>query len=154
MRYVVTLLVAFAVACSQDNDHDHDHDKDKSHAHDSKMGGKLVDLDHVVQLEFVLDSKAGKLTAYVWDGHVENAVKVTQETIDVQVRPKGGDAFTIKLAAQTSKLSGNKPGNSSQFEAASDRLKGLDHIEGTVVRIKAKGNEWEGFEFHAGNDDH
>ena len=112
MRYILTLLVAFAVACGQDHDHDHDDhahadDNDKSHGHDAKMGGTLVDLDHVVQLEFVLDSKAGKLTAYVWDGHVENAVKVTQETIDVQVRPKGDDSFTIKLAAQTSKLSGN-----------------------------------------------
>ena len=155
MRYLAGLLmVVFAVGCGDAEEGDrHDPAVAGSHGHTPKMGGTLVDLDHLVQVEFVLDPGAGRLTAHIWNGHVESAVKIAQETIDVTVRLDGGRLVMVALEAQTSELSGDRIGNSSRFSGVEGRLKGREGIEGMIEKLEAKGRTWTKVEFRAGKDE-
>jgi len=158
MRYLASLLMVFAVGCGDAEKSDsHDPERDAaaagSHGHAPKMGGTLVDLDHLVQVEFVLDPEAGRLTAHIWNGHVESAVKIAQGTIDVTVRLDGGRLVTVSLEAQASELSGDTVGNSSRFSGVEGKLKGRERVEGMIEKLEARGQTWTKVEFRAGKDE-
>ena len=118
--------------------------KSGAHGHTAPHGGALVELgDHVAQLEFLVEG--GKLTAYVLDGHGEKAVRVEQKELAVHVVPRGAGApLRIALAAVGSSLTGEKPGDSSQFEGKFDGPKEWD---GLLEAIRVKGFEFKGVKF-------
>ncbi|MHC4957291.1 MAG: hypothetical protein ACYTGN_02875 [Planctomycetota bacterium] len=155
MRLFLILLLGFAVACDKTPGPDHDHDHEKEHAghdddpdhhddgdgdghgaHAPKMGGVLVDLDHLVQVEFVLDRKAGKLTAYIWDGHVEKGVEIDQETLAVTLTPDKSGEFKLTLKKLKSELTG------ARYEASDARLKTGSTIRVKVAEVKAMDETW------------
>lgn len=123
-----------------DHGHDHDHE-DHDHTHEPARGGTLVELgDHVGNIEFVLDSATGKLTAYCSDAHAENPVRLKDATLQVAVVPSpGAPAVEVALAAVASPLTGETVGDTSQFEAVIEALKGLDKFEGTILPLDYRG---------------
>jgi len=126
---------------STDHDHDHDHDhEDDDHAHSAKYGGTLVEVgDHVGQMEFLLDPATGKLTVYAMDGHAENPVRLawTEFKFDVVV----GDAAPVAVAALpvASPLTGETVGDSAQFEAMVEALKGAEKFKVQVPPFEYRG---------------
>jgi hypothetical protein len=105
------------------------------HHHDAPHGGTLVELgDHFANLELVLDASTGTLTAYVLDGHADQAIRLEQKEIVLK-----GKTESWTLQAVGSPLTGERPGDSSQFEVRSDSLKGIQELEATVVKIVVKG---------------
>jgi len=107
------------------------------HVHRAPHGGLLVELgDEFAHVELVLEGATGKVTAYVLDGEVEKPIRLEQK--EIVLRTKGGD---LALQAVGSPLTGEKPGDSSQFEGQSDGLKGTKELDGTLLRIVVKGKE-------------
>ncbi len=158
----VCALLAFGCdgKSSGDAEQDHGHDQEGhshehgGHEHDAPHDGTLVVFgSETAHLEFVLDATTGQLEAWVLDGSAENGVRVSQESIELLVTVDG-KSETIKLAARANKLSGEKPGDTSEFEATSALLKGVTKFDATVVSLTVKGTEFKSveFPFPAGNE--
>jgi hypothetical protein len=107
------------------------------HHHDAPHGGILVELgEHFANLELILDATTGTVTGYVLDGHADQAIRIEQKEIVLR-----GRTADVTLQAVGSPLTGEKPGDSSQFEGRSEALKGTKEFDGTIVRIVVKGRE-------------
>ncbi len=129
-----------AAGCGKHDDHaGHSHGK---HVHTAPHGGFLVEIgDHAYNLELVRDAAAGKLTAYVLDGHAENFIRIAAPSINV-VAYVGGARQTLSLAATANAMTGETVGNTSQFEAAADWLKSAGDFNGEVGPIEIRGTKF------------
>jgi hypothetical protein len=133
LREVCMMLVLMTlVACEK-----HDHPASTSgggHHHAAPHGGTLVELgEEAAHLELLVDRKTGKLTAYVLDGEAENAVRIAQPTIVLNLAPG-----PVELKGVASGLTGEKVGDTSQFEATHEAFK-QPVIEGKVANVTVKG---------------
>ncbi len=107
------------------------------HAHQAPHGGTLVELgQEFAHVEFVVESATGKVTAYVLDGEVEKPIRLEQKELVL----KGKNSVTLQAVG--SPLTGEKPGDTSQFEGQSDSLKGATELDAALVRIVVKGREF------------
>src|ERR1043165_3970897 len=133
----------------------------RAHEHKAPHKGTLIEFSppaEFAHLELVLDKTSGKITGYVLDREAEKAVRIFQKEIEIKVDPlsKAGiaAAFTVTLKAQSSALTGEKEGDTSEFEGQSDKLKGLTVFDAAVSSIKVKGKEFTSvkFNFPKGNE--
>jgi hypothetical protein len=127
--------------------------KGAKHEHKAPHEGTLVEFGgEFAHLELVLDGATGKLTGYVLDGEAEKPVRLNQGDIAVRVRKPAG--FVVSLAAAGNALTGEKPGDTSQFEGRSDGLKGLKEFDAAVSKITVKGREFSDvpFSYPKGNE--
>lgn len=127
-----------------------------AHEHHPPHHGVLIVLgEEFAHLEFVLDNVTGTLTAYSLDGEAENAVPLTQSQIIFKIHPKNRKLdFDLPLKALENPLTGETAGNTSQFAAQSDSLKGLDKFTGTIEVVNTKGQNFKevSFDYPEGND--
>lgn len=153
MKLVLCLILvtAMAAAARAHGDADANHN---GHEHTAPHGGTLVVLgDEFAHLEIVLDPGTGELTAYVLDGEAENPVRLGQENIEIRIvaPDTGGEApageLTLSLDAVYNILTGEKGGDTSEFAARSERLKGLEHFSAVVTAITVRGKEFKEVEF-------
>lgn len=153
-RAGATLGLAAALAACGEDHHDHDgHDHGGGHAHAAQFGGEVVELgDHFANLEVVHDGAAGTLAVYCMDGHNENTVRSSTAALKVTVEGADGATFELTLAPDVSELTGNKAGASSLFRVSDERLKGLDHLHGTVASVEVLGTTFEDVDLAAGHD--
>ena len=108
------------------------------HAHRAPHGGTLVELgEHAYNLELVRDD-SGKLTAYVLDGHAENFIRIPAPAIEVVASP-GGEKKSLTLRAVANPATGETVGDTSQFEAQADWLKGKAEIPATIPALEIRG---------------
>ncbi len=151
------VLCSASTAFAQDqHGHDHKHEKKSeakdNHSHDhghhhhtAPHGGTLIAFgDESAHLELVLDASNGQLTGYVLDGEAVNAIRVQQPEIRLQI--SGGDVSssqTLSLKPVESPLTGEKAGNTSQFEATSAALKGKKKFTVVVEDITIKGQNFK-----------
>lgn len=154
MKLVLCLILATAAAAAAraHGDADANHN---GHEHTAPHGGTLVVLgDEFAHLEIVLDPGTGELTAYVLDGEAESPVRLEQEEIEMKIdaAKKGGASLRLKAAANV--LTGETTGDSSEFSAQSDKLKGVERFGAVVTSITVKGNRFEEVElrFPEGNE--
>jgi hypothetical protein len=139
----------------------HSHDHSHGHSHAPPHGGALVSLGGCfAHIEFVVDANEGRLTAYILDGNAERGVRLAQPDILATVtvldpKPASDTTATIslKLVAQSSALSGEKPGDSSEFSAATDALKGARRLCGRLGPLSIKGEKFDGVEFEWSADE-
>jgi len=107
------------------------------HTHQAPHGGTLVELgEEFAHVELLLEGKSGKLTAYVLDGEVEKPIRLEQREIVLK-----GKSGSVALQAVGSPLTGEKPGDTSQFEGQSELLKGAREFDAAIVQIMVKGKE-------------
>jgi hypothetical protein len=124
------------------------------HEHKAPHGGTPVVLgDETYHVELVRDAGAGKLTAYVLDGELEEFIRVKPATFEV-VATVGGAKQTLTFRAVANAATGETIGNSSQFEASADWLKTTATFDGTLTSIEIKGTTFAAvaFNFPKGND--
>lgn len=124
------------------------------HEHKAPHGGTPVVLgDEAYHLELVRDADAGKLTAYVLDGEMEEFIRVKAPTLEI-VATVGGAKQTLTLRAITSAATGESIGNTSQFEATADWLKTTATFDGVLTAIEIKDTAFNAvaFNFPRGND--
>ena len=138
-----SLLVALMLAgfgCSKKHDHG---SASGGHAHTAPHGGTLVEIgQHAYNLELVRDAAAGKLTAYVLDGHAENFVRIAAASIELTAIT-GGERRTLSLKPVANPATGETIGNTSQFEAQADWLKSTGEFPGTISLLEIKGTRFE-----------
>src|SRR5688572_15561075 len=104
--------------------------KSGGHAHVAPYGGTLIELgDHAYSLELVRDAAAGKLTAYVLDGHAENFVRIKAPALELIAMP-GGKYTPLSLKAVANTATGETVGDTSQFEMQADWLKTVGEFAG------------------------
>lgn len=120
------------------------------HHHESPHGGTAVELgDHEAHLDVVLDAAAGKLTAYVMDAHAENFVRVPVESFEIIAKLPAGET-TLLLKAVANAASGEKVGDTSQFETQSDALKGVAGFAAELKQLAVRGKTYAKIPFHVG----
>lgn len=142
----------------KDHDHgghkDHDHD-DHAHVHEAPRGGTLIELgDHAANVELLIDAERKVFALYALDAHAENAAKLTQAEVEITIlaskqttKEKPLDDFTIKLTATANENTGEKVGDTSQFQVALDSLKGLTEFDGVIKSITVKGATYNNVKF-------
>ena len=148
---VMAAVVAVLVGGCDRHDHDHDHDgaagASGGHKHASAHGGVAVELgEHEFHLDFVAEPATGTLKAWVMDAHAENFVRVTNAAWGIRIRTSVGDK-DLELLAQANAATGEKPGDSSQFEGRADWLKGVERFSAVVPAIELRGRRFEAVRF-------
>jgi len=157
-RPILAALVCLSLGggCGDEHAHehegeDHDHapgDAAHGHVHEAPHGGTLVVLaDESVNLELVLDPAAGKLTAFVLDGHAERGLRVAQPSISMALRRGAGDPFDVTLVAVANPLTGETAGDTSEFAATDERLRGPGPIDGVVRSVAVRGTAFADVSF-------
>ena len=126
-----------------------------AHEHHAPHNGTLIEFgEEFAHLELVLDGATGKLSAYALDGEAEKAVRLKQLEIVITITGvKGLETLTLK--AQGSPLSGEAPGDTSEFSAQSDSLKGVTQFDGAIKDITTRGTNFKDvkFNFPKGNEE-
>ena len=141
----------------------HDHaepakkaDAEAEHAHVAPRGGLLVEVgSHYANLEVLL--KDTILTVYLLDGHAENPVRVAAERIAINVTPAGRTkALEVSLKAVANDLTGEKVGDTSQFQATVPGLAGVVEFEAVIPELTLRGKTFKhiDFDFAAPLTDH
>ncbi len=169
MKIQKTLLIWLAIlaiaitqfSCEKKEEHRHEqgetHQTDVHHEHTAPHGGTLVVLgDEFAHIELVLDQTTGKLTGYVLDGEAEKSVRLSQKTVELKIHREDTQSdLTLQLSGVANVLTGEAEGDTSQFAAQSDALKGASEFHAEIVSIDIKGQTFThiNFEFPEGNED-
>jgi hypothetical protein len=108
-------------------------------------GGVLVEAgEDFAHVEIVFDPATGTLSAYILDGEAEEVVPLKQPSISVRfTRP----ALRLKLKAVASPLSGEKPGETSEYSVTDASLKGLFQFVGMLESVDFNGPVFKNLPF-------
>jgi len=93
---------------------------------------------HEFNLEFVLDAATGSLTAYILDAHASKFLRVPMESMEV-IAKAGDKSQTLVLKPVASNATGEKAGDTSQFQAQADWLKSVTAFDGMVKEVTIRG---------------
>ena len=93
-------------------------------------------------LELLRDRAAGKLTAWVLDGHAENFVRLPLPALEA-VATVGGTPRPLSLKAVANAATGETVGNTSQFEVQADWLKGPEAFTVVVPSLEIRGSSFK-----------
>lgn len=132
--------------CGKSETHSDD-DHGKLHVHVAPHGGTLVELgEHEANLELVRDASAGKLTAYILDGHAENFLRVPLPGFQLTATV-GGKSETLNFTAVANTATGEKVGDTSQFEAKADWLKTTGEFQGSIAELPVRTKVYKAIQF-------
>jgi len=124
------------------------------HVHHPLHGGTPVVLgDEAYHIELVLDQRAGRLQAYVFDGELENFIRSSVPSVEIDATA-GGATKILVLAAVANPATGETVGDTSLFEARADWLKSTGEFDGVLRAITIRGTTFTDvrFNFPRGND--
>jgi hypothetical protein len=112
------------------------------HSHQAPHGGTLVEIgQHAYNVELVRVAAAGKLTAYVLDGHAENFIRIAIPSFEL-IAITGGERKPLTMKAVANTATGETVGDTSQFEAQADWLKSTGEFPGMITSIDIRGNKF------------
>ncbi len=143
------LAGAMAVVVSGCDGHDEHagHSHASGHAHSAPHGGTLVELgSHQGNVEFVRDAQAGKLTAYVLDAHAENFVRVPLDGFTLLATVDGREE-TLNFRPVGNSVTGETPGDTSQFEAGAEWLRTTGSFAAVLPKLPVKGTTFTDVKF-------
>ena len=135
------------------HDHGHSHGED-GHHHEPPHGGAPVVLgDEAFHLEFVRDEEAGKLQAYVMDGHMEEFVRIKAASFKITVDGEV-DPAELELKAVANEATGEVVGDTALFEVQADWIKTTTNFSATIPVLELRGKKYENvkFKFPEGNE--
>ncbi len=151
----VCLLVAAAGCREAKDSHGHSHDGEHGHSHDSGHGHAaapphggtpVVVAEDKFHLELVLDAPAGKMQAYVLDGHLEGYVQVAESNFALVAKLSSGtEQLSFQRAPEPA--SGKVPEKSSLFESQAEWLKTTKEFEGSIPAITLNGTTFTNISF-------
>lgn len=124
------------------------------HVHTAPHGGTLVEIgEHTYTIEFVRDAVAGKLSAYILDGHAENFIRISAKSFDVIATLPDGANRTLTLTATADPATGEKVGDTSLFEGHAEWLKTTATFDAAIARLNIRGTSvlQVAFNFPKGN---
>ncbi|MBW7876401.1 MAG: hypothetical protein H3C47_10475 [Candidatus Cloacimonetes bacterium] len=124
------------------------------HHHVAPNGGVLIPLgDHSGNIELLFDPESGKVRIWLLDGCAENYVRSAQKEIHLVIRrqeitpgvtsAENDRVIRLKLSALKNRLTGETVGNTSEFGAIIDSLKGVKKFTGFFDKVEFRGFEFE-----------
>jgi len=124
------------------------------HEHKPPHGGTPVVLGaEVYHLEFVRDAATGQLSAYVFDGELENFIRSSVPAIEL-VATVDGAPRSLVLAAVANPATGETVGDTSLFATRADWLESTANFDAVLKSITIRGTTFSDvkFNFPQGND--
>jgi hypothetical protein len=124
------------------------------HEHHPPHGGTAIVLgNEAYHLELVVDSVAGRLSAYVLDGEMENFIRVNAASFEV-IANGGDEKRILTFCAIANPATGETIGDTSQFEAQADWLKAVATFDASLRSLDIRGTTFSAvaFNFPRGND--
>lgn len=97
-------------------------------------------------MELVLDAPAGKLTLYSLDAHAGDFVRLPLMSITLTADTPGG-IRTLVLQPVGNAATGEKPGDTSQFEVTADWLKTTPAFTGRISELTVKSRTYRDVAF-------
>ena len=89
-----------------------------SHHHEPPHGGTVIRLgDELFHMEWVKDTEAEIMRCYIMDGHLEQFIRIAQESFEVLIKPTNGQEVSWTFQAVENRAIGEKVGNTSEFHA-------------------------------------
>jgi hypothetical protein len=143
MKHVGSLITSLAAAlllwgCGGSQDHS----SSGGHHHTAPHGGMLLEIGkHEYNLEFVVDTATGTLNVYVLDGHAENFVRISMDAIEL-IATVGPQTQKLVLQPVANNATGEKAGDTSQFQAQADWLKTTPVFDGIINELNIKGSRY------------
>ncbi len=135
---LASLLLTGLAACSKSSSPSEKH---VGHTHTAPHGGTLIEIgEHAYNLELLRDKAAGKLTAWVLDGHAENFVRLNLDSFQLIAMP-GGQYTPLDMRAVANPATGETVGDTSQFEVEADFLKTAGAFSG-IFTLEIKGTRY------------
>lgn len=158
---IVLVFIITQFSCEKKGEHHHEQaatpETNTHHEHTAPHGGTLVVFgDEFAHIELVLDQTTGALTGYVLDGEAEKSVRLSQKTVELKIHREDIESdFSLQLSGVANVLTGETDGDTSQFTAQSDGLKGASEFHAEIVSIAIKGQMFTDidFEFPEGNEE-
>ncbi len=146
--FCLMLALALAGGCSKTETAAPPNAATARHEHHPPHGGAPVELgDEANHVEFVLDAANGKLQAYVLDGEMENFVRISAPSLEVTAKIAGRGEKLI-LQAVANRATGEKVGDTSQFEAQADWLKTTPQFDAMLKEITVNGTTYTNIAFN------
>ena len=128
--------------------------KPPKHEHKPPHGGTPVVLgDEVYHVELVRDAATGKLQAFVFDGELENFIRSSVPSFQIDAVVSGAPQ-TLILSAVPNPATGETVGDTSLFETQADWLKTANDFDATLKSITIRNTTFTDvkFNFPKGND--
>lgn len=152
----VVFFCAVVAGCAKKDSHaGHDHAAAPArHEHHAPHDGTAIVLGkEEYHLELVLDATAGKLTAYVLDGELENFIRVKAPAFEI-VATVGAEKRPLAFQAIANPATGETVGDTSQFEAQADWLRTTRVFDAELTALKIRNATFlhVAFNFPKGND--
>jgi len=152
---LVLSLSALIDGCGGKDEHaGHDHGEGHKHQHRAPHGGTAIVLGkEAFHLELVRTAEAGLLTCYVLDGHMESFIRIPAPHLSIETTVSNVTR-TLELLPVANAATGEKSGDTSQFEARAEWLKTATNFTGKVLGITIKGSTFTdvAFRFPEGNE--
>lgn len=149
------VVLCFAVGCrDSSSSHGHSHEGENAHSHDAGHddhapphgGTPVIVAEDKFHLELVHDPTAGKMQAYVLDGHLEGYVQVP-ETSFVIATKSGGNTEQLAFQRAPDPANSKVPQKSSLFEAQAEWLKSANEFAGSIPTITLNGTTFTNISF-------
>jgi len=153
-------LATLLAGCGGKDDHvghdhaGHDHGHDHKHEHRPPHGGTAVVLGReAFHLELVRTAETGLLTCYILDGHMESFLRIPAPSLALETTVSNRTS-TLDLLPVANAATGERAGDTSQFEAKADWLKTTTTFTGRIPTITIRGATFTNvtFRFPEGNE--
>ena len=148
MAWAALALVPWlAPGCGKHDDHA---PASSGHAHQPQNGGQLLEVGkHQFNIEVLVDASKGKVTAWILDAHAEDYVRIPAPALRLSA-VAGGQPLEVTLAAVANPASGERVGDTSQFEGAAEWLKTTPAFSGTFHDVSIRGAAFGNVPFQHG----
>ena len=159
---LLTVILVSVIGCGKkESNHQHaDHSQTHaahSHHHEPPHGGTVIRLgDELFHMEWVEDTEAGIMRCYIMDGHLEQFIRIKQESFDVLVKTMDSQEISWTFQSVENRATGETVGNTSEFHAQLSALPNQNTFEGTIQTVHILGQQFENitFKYPEGNETH
>jgi len=128
----LTVSLLFFFSCGEEQQEE----IHSAHNHPAPHGGQLVELGKHgsgFNLELVLHEQ-GFLQIYVLDAHVQNFVRISANSIDIEITDQNGTARIITCEPIEDPITGETVGNTSLF-TSTERINEILPLQGVINKI-------------------
>jgi hypothetical protein len=116
----------------------------QAHEHHAPHGGCLVEVgEEFAHVELVFEAETATLRAYVLDGEAEGSVRIAQRTLRLRL----DDGALLTLSAHADPLTGEGPGDSSEFSLHAAKLLRRKRLMGVVESLSVRGGHFKNLPF-------
>ena len=146
ISYFFPLVTVFFFFSCGEEQHEEKHG---AHDHQPLHGGQLVELGKHgsgFNLELVLHEQ-GFLQIYVLDAHVQDFVRISANSIDIEITDSNGTDKTITCEPVADPATGETIGNTSLF-TSTERIRDLLPLKGIIKKIDVMEFSYENIEIN------